>query len=87
MLACKKRTASDGSEAAEKTRRMNEGCLVAGYGFGGLFGLVVGGGVAIAIGWGDCDRFVGVGEVCGNRFRDVRERADLDYRGLGLLED
>src|SRR6267143_1528131 len=59
--------------------------LVAGYGFGGgFFGL--GGFVPVAIGRGDANGFPGVGEVCRNGLGDVRNRADLHYRRLGLLQ-
>src|SRR5262249_19914464 len=43
--------------------------------------------IAVAIGWGDVDRLVAVGEVGWDGFGDVGQRADLDYGWLGLLED
>src|ERR1700757_3168502 len=60
--------------------------LVASYGFGGGF-LGLGRFAAVAIGWGDADGLIGVGEVCRDGFGDVGNRADLDYRLLRLLED
>src|SRR4029077_1024952 len=59
--------------------------LVAGDGFGGGF-LGLGGRAAVVIGRSDADGLIGVGEVCRNGFGDVGDRADLDYRLLGLLE-
>src|SRR6266436_9076925 len=52
--------------------------LVAGDGFGGGF---------VGRSRGDVDRLVGVGEVGRNCFGDVRDGADLDDRGLRLLEN
>ena len=50
-------------------------CLVAGDGFGGLFvglvGSAVAVGMAVAVCGSDRDRLARVGEVGGNRFRDV----------------
>src|SRR5713101_3971568 len=72
--------------------RISRRLLVAGDGFGGFFFL---GGVAIgmaipvtvAAGRGDGYGLAGVGEVGWDGFGDVLDRADLDNRGLGLLED
>src|SRR5216683_1265179 len=74
--------------------RISRRLLVAGDGFGGFFFL---GGVAVAIGMaipvtvaagrGDGYGLAGVGEVGWDGFGDVLDRADLDNRGLGLLED
>ena len=57
--------------------------LVAGDGFGGGF---LGLGGRVAIGWGDADWLVGVGEVCRNGLGDVGNRADLHDGRLGLLQ-
>src|SRR5216684_5559859 len=82
--------------------RISRRLLVAGDGFGGFFflgGVAVAStvGVAVAIGMaipvtvaagrGDGYGLAGVGEVGWDGFGDVLDRADLDYRGLGLLED
>ena len=72
--------------------------LVAGYGFGGFFflggvaiaitvAMTVAAGVAVAGGWGDAYWLAGVGEVGRDGFGYVAYRADLDYRGLSLLQD
>src|SRR5262249_8136321 len=60
--------------------------LVAGDGFGLLFGLV-GRGVTVAIGRSDIHRLIGVGEVGRDGLGDVGERADLNDGRLGLLEN
>src|SRR6266849_1602442 len=44
-------------------------------------------GLAVATGWGDADRLAPIREIRGNGLGDVAYRADLDYRGLGLLQD
>src|SRR5713101_5007254 len=78
------------------------GNLVAGYRFGGFFffggsvaiavavavavGMAITTGMAVAAGWGDAYRLACVGEVGWNRLGDVAYRANLHYRGLGLLQ-
>src|SRR5271168_2593410 len=74
-----------GAACGAPTRR---GFLVAGYGFGGFFGGAWGAvAVAIAVSGSDCYWLACVGEIGWGGFGDVRDRADLNHRGLGLLED
>src|SRR5579859_7531255 len=61
--------------------------LVAGYRFVRGFSVLLGSGAAVAIGRGDPDRLIGVGEVCRNGLGDVGNRANLHDRRLGLLQN
>jgi len=75
--------------------------LVAGYRFGRFFSGVGRGRTAIPVAvavrmavtisvarsWGDVDRLAGIGKVGWDGFGYVRDRADLDHRRLGLLQD
>src|SRR5271168_2460231 len=74
-----------GAACGAPTRR---GFLVAGYGFGGFFGGAWGAvAVAIAVSESDCYWLACVSEIGWGGFGDVRDGADLNDRGLRLLEN